>query len=162
MVQHKVKGKIIFVGSVLSFFGFVGYSGYAPAKSAVRGEWKQSSRGHRSPLTQAEAAASLDLTNPDTRLLLLPQNASLSGLADTLRNELLMYGIDVHAFFPGNFYSPGFEEEQKCKPEITKKIEEADEGTTPEKCAESLIRGEHEAEAGRPASWLLSLSHLSN
>lgn len=37
-----------------------------------------------------------------------PTKYALRGLADTLRNELKRYNIDVHIFFPGNIDSPGF------------------------------------------------------
>jgi 3-dehydrosphinganine reductase len=52
-----------------------------------------------------------------------------------------MYGIKVHCYFPGTIYSPGFDEEEKCKPAITKKIEGTDEGLTPDGCARVLFRG---------------------
>lgn len=65
----------------------------------------------------------------------------LTGLAETLRSELLLYSIGVHIYFPGNIYSPGFIEENKTKPQITCKIEETDEGSQPEQAAEALIRG---------------------
>lgn len=66
---------------------------------------------------------------------------ALRGLAEALRMELLLHGIKVHIFFPGTIYSPGYEEENKTKPEITKKIEDADEGITPDQAAEILVRG---------------------
>ena len=63
------------------------------------------------------------------------------GLAETLRSELKLYSIDVHIYFPSTIYSPGYEQENKTKPKVTLKIEEADEGMDPDKCAESLLRG---------------------
>ena len=38
MVHDRVKGKMVFVGSTLSYMSMVGYSPYAPGKHAVRGE----------------------------------------------------------------------------------------------------------------------------
>ncbi|KAK0451204.1 oxidoreductase [Desarmillaria tabescens] len=70
-----------------------------------------------------------------------PAKHALRGLAETLRSEMLLYGISVHIFFPGTIYSPGYEAENKCKPEITLKIEETDGGQTPEKAAEGLLKG---------------------
>ncbi|KAF9055378.1 oxidoreductase [Hymenopellis radicata] len=70
-----------------------------------------------------------------------PAKHALRGLADTLRSELLLYGVDVHIFFPGTIYSPGYVEENKVKPKITLKIEETDDGVTPEKAAECLLAG---------------------
>ncbi|TPX71424.1 hypothetical protein SpCBS45565_g01075 [Spizellomyces sp. 'palustris'] len=66
---------------------------------------------------------------------------AVRGLAEALRMELLMYGIKVHIYFPGTIYSPGLEEENKTKPQLTKDIEGADEGVTPAKAAAILMRG---------------------
>jgi 3-dehydrosphinganine reductase len=63
------------------------------------------------------------------------------GLAETLRQELLLYSIDVHIYMPVTIYSPGYEEENKSKPQLVLKIEESDPGLTPEKCAEGLYEG---------------------
>ncbi|KAJ7129600.1 oxidoreductase [Mycena epipterygia] len=70
-----------------------------------------------------------------------PGKHALRGLAETLRSELLLYNVGVHIFFPGTIYSPGYVEENKLKPKITLKIEEADEGMQPDKVAEGLLRG---------------------
>ncbi|KAI8453726.1 hypothetical protein BY996DRAFT_7137945 [Phakopsora pachyrhizi] len=66
---------------------------------------------------------------------------ALRGLAESLRLEMILYDIKVHCYFPATILSPGFDEEQKCKPELTKEIEGVDEGQSPEKCAKKLIRG---------------------
>jgi 3-dehydrosphinganine reductase len=65
----------------------------------------------------------------------------LAGLAETLRSEMLLYGIDIHILFPGTIYSPGYTEENKTKPKITLKIEETDEGGQPEYIARALLEG---------------------
>ncbi|CAO3671687.1 unnamed protein product [Umbelopsis ramanniana] len=70
-----------------------------------------------------------------------PTKYAVRGLADTLRNELQRYGINVHIFFPGTIFSPGFETENQTKPHVTKVIEGAGEGQTPEECARSLTKG---------------------
>ena len=57
------------------------------------------------------------------------------GLADTLQSELMLYGIDVHIFFPNSMFTPGFEEESKMKPEIVKRIEGVEDGLTAEQAA---------------------------
>lgn len=54
---------------------------------------------------------------------------------------MLLYGVDVHIFFPNTMYTPGFEEENKTKPVITRKIESTDEGMTPEQAAAGLVAG---------------------
>ncbi|KAH8999453.1 oxidoreductase [Lactarius akahatsu] len=92
-------GKIVFVSSLLGYFGMIGYSTYSPGKHAIR------------------------------------------GLAETLRQELLLCSIDVHLYMPGTMYSPGYEEENKTKPELVRKIEESDEGLSPERAAEGLYQG---------------------
>ncbi|KAM0790138.1 hypothetical protein ACM66B_005460 [Microbotryomycetes sp. NB124-2] len=93
------KGKIVFTTSVLSMFGFAGYSTYCPSKFAIR------------------------------------------GLADSLRNELIMYNIEVSVFVPASIFSPGFENEQAIKSDITKRIEGPDDGVKPEQAAHYMIRG---------------------
>ncbi|GAA5913832.1 3-dehydrosphinganine reductase [Sporobolomyces salmoneus] len=70
-----------------------------------------------------------------------PSKYAIRGLAESLRNELILYNIDVHLFLPATIFSPGFENEQKLKPEITKKIEGPDEGLTPDQVAKELIKG---------------------
>jgi hypothetical protein len=75
----------------------------------------------------------------------------LQGLADTLRNEFVLYDIDVHIFFPPTMYTPGYEEENKTKPKITLKIEEDDKGLTADQAADALLKGEHTLEL-RPRS----------
>ena len=64
------------------------------------------------------------------------------GLADTLQSELMLYGVDVHIFFPGVMFTPGLEEENKMKPQIVKKIEGVDDGLTAEQAALALLKGE--------------------
>ncbi|KAL1925473.1 uncharacterized protein VTP21DRAFT_356 [Calcarisporiella thermophila] len=70
-----------------------------------------------------------------------PTKYAIRGLADSLRNELKMFGISIHTFFPGNIDSPGFENENKTKPDITKKLEGASSPMNPEACAKCLING---------------------
>lgn len=65
------------------------------------------------------------------------------GLADTLHSEMLLYGIGVHIFFPPTMYTPGYEEENKSKPKITLKIEETDDGLTPDLAALALLKGKY-------------------
>ena len=53
----------------------------------------------------------------------------------------MLYGIDTHIFFPPTMYTPGFDEENKTKPAITRKIESTDEGLTAEQAAAGLLAG---------------------
>jgi len=41
-----------------------------------------------------------------------PGKHAIRGLAEGLRSEFILYGIDVHCFFPCTIYSPGLEEEK--------------------------------------------------
>ncbi|KAJ1802933.1 3-dehydrosphinganine reductase [Coemansia sp. RSA 2599] len=66
---------------------------------------------------------------------------AIRGLAEALRVELQMYGINVHCYFPGTIFTPGYEAENLTKPQITKDIEGADEGMTPEQCSKGLFKG---------------------
>lgn len=63
------------------------------------------------------------------------------GLAECLRSEFGLYGLTVQTYFPATILSPGFDEENKTKPQVTKDIEGADDQKTPEQCAEHLERG---------------------
>ena len=65
----------------------------------------------------------------------------IKGLADTLRSECLLYGIDVHFFAPNTMHTASYAVEQQTKPWITNKIEEGDAPSTPEHAALSLLKG---------------------
>jgi len=118
--RRKGGGNVVLTSSVLALMSFTGYSSYSPSKYAIRG-------AHAVPLSPP----------PWTHL-----RARLhTGLAEALRNELLLYGISVHLFLPATIFSPGFENEQRLKPEITKKIEGPDEGLQPDAVARELIKG---------------------
>lgn len=60
---------------------------------------------------------------------------------------MLLYGIDVHIVFSPTINSPGFENEQKTKPEITKKIEEGDTPLSCEEAAQTLLNGQSAEDA---------------
>lgn len=112
MVRQKVRGKILLVGSTLSFFSMVGYTSYSPGKFAIR------------------------------------------GLAESLRNELKLYDIDVHAYFPCTIFSPGYIEENKLKPEVTLKLEENDSGITTEQAAEGILECVRSGKFQHASDWL--------
>jgi 3-dehydrosphinganine reductase len=75
------------------------------------------------------------LTSPHERI-----NCVL-GLADSLRNELLLYNIGVSIYCPANIDTEGFKEEQKIKPAETKEIEGAATLLTPDYAADCLLNG---------------------
>jgi 3-dehydrosphinganine reductase len=117
MVRDRKQGKIVFVSSVLGFMAFVGYSSYAPGKYALRG-W------FHVPV-----------------LSFMQTSHFRTGLAECLRSELILYGIDVHCFFPCTIFTPGHQEENKTKPKVTCKIEEVDSGLSPEQAAAGILKG---------------------
>ena len=70
-----------------------------------------------------------------------PGKHALKGLAETLRSECLLYGIDVHIFFAPTMSSPGLEEETKTKPALTQKFEADDEVVSCDTAAAVMIKG---------------------
>ncbi|KAG1796334.1 uncharacterized protein HD556DRAFT_1234542 [Suillus plorans] len=90
-----------------------------------------------------------------------PAKHALRGLADSLHSELMLYGIDTHIFFPPTMYTPGFEEENKTKPAITRTIESADEGLTAEQAATGLLSGVEKGHAHITADLITSLFRAS-
>ena len=75
-----------------------------------------------------------------------PTKTALRALADTIRQEALMYpqGIRVHCSFPGTIFTDTFYEEQKEKPLLTKQLEGSDnpdDGMTAEAVASATMAG---------------------
>lgn len=70
-----------------------------------------------------------------------PAKAAIRSLADGLRQECILYDIDVHACFPATIFSPGREEELKTIPELTVILEGSDEGQTPDQVAIECVKG---------------------
>lgn len=62
-----------------------------------------------------------------------------------MSQELLLYApitpIRTHTIFPATILSEGFDKENLIKPPITKKLEESDDGQTPEQVAAASVRG---------------------
>ncbi|ORX93557.1 NAD(P)-binding protein [Basidiobolus meristosporus CBS 931.73] len=69
-----------------------------------------------------------------------PTKFAVRGLAEVLRNELAMYDIDVHCYFPGNMDTPGLKTENETKPQITKQIEGEDSAISPDAAAQALVQ----------------------
>ncbi|KAL9710773.1 3-dehydrosphinganine reductase [Leucoagaricus gongylophorus] len=90
-----------------------------------------------------------------------PAKHALRGLADTLHSEMLLYGIGVHIFFPPTMYTPGYEEENKSKPKITLKIEETDDGLTPDLAALALLKGVQDGHAHITGDFMTGLFRAS-
>ena len=119
MVREGVRGKIVFVSSVLGYFSMVGWAPYAPGKFAIRG------------------TSSL----PTPSVFMDSQRDVSAGLAESLHSEFKLYDIAVHCFFHGNIATPGYVTENTTKPAITARIEEADPALKPEVVAKHLLAG---------------------
>lgn len=70
-----------------------------------------------------------------------PGKFALRGLAETLRSEGLLYGVDVKIFYAPTMRSPGLEVENSTKPAITSKFEEDDEVLESDQAARVLLKG---------------------
>jgi len=90
-----------------------------------------------------------------------PPKHALRGLADTLQSELMLYGVGVHIFFPGVMLTPGFEEENKMKPQIVKRIEGTAGGLTAEQAALALLKGVQNGDVHITADLATSLFRAS-
>ena len=88
-----------------------------------------------------------------------PGKAAIKSLSDTLAQEVLLYGEDVkiHTVFPGNILTPGLENENKTKPGITHKLEEADPSQMPDDAAAKAIKGLERGEYLVTLTWLGAL-----
>lgn len=52
-----------------------------------------------------------------------PSKWAVRAFGDAIRNEFLLYDIQVTQFFPSNMDTPGYENEERSKPQPTKAIE---------------------------------------
>ena len=52
-----------------------------------------------------------------------PSKFAVKALADTVELELKAYNVNVHLYAPGTIDTPGYQEENKMKPELAKRIE---------------------------------------
>ena len=120
---------LIFTCSTLAFFPVAGYTAYTTAKAAMR------------------------------------------ALADSLQQEVAVYNgarqrsdasvpdadIKVHAVFPMGILTPGFENEERLKPELTSQLEKDDKPQTPDDVADAAIKG---LEGGQYMISTMLLGHL--
>ena len=88
-----------------------------------------------------------------------PSKFAVRGLAEALRHELIPYAIDVQIAFPGNMSSPGYELEQRTKPEVTKRIEKGeplqDPMDTAKATLDSIAKGEFALYGGNFSGYFL-------
>lgn len=114
------------------------YTAHAALHRMLEHPSKEAGTRRRKIIFTSSVAAFLNLSGYTAYT---PTKAAIRALADTLRQESLIYGIDVHCVFPATIYSPGYAHEQTLKPEITKILEEGDKGQTPKEVAEAALAG---------------------
>ena len=123
----------IITSSVICFAGLAGYAPYAVAKSALR------------------------------------------SLADNLRQEMNLYNgyraanpdkgpaadVKIHCVVPGTITSPGFEEENRVKHPVTKKLEESDPRQNEDEVAVAAVRGLEKGGYLITTQWLAHIMRAS-
>ncbi|KAF3064794.1 3-ketodihydrosphingosine reductase tsc10 [Daldinia childiae] len=78
-----------------------------------------------------------------------PSKAALRALSDNLSQEMNLYAaahpndppVRLHTVFPATIYTESYEAENRIKSDLTKMLEEGDEGQTPEVVAARSIKG---------------------
>ncbi|KAJ7672133.1 oxidoreductase [Mycena polygramma] len=90
-----------------------------------------------------------------------PAKHALRGLADTLQSEFMLYDIDVHIFFPPTMFTPGYEQENKTKPQVVRAIESTDDGLTPDEAAQGLLQGVQKGHTHITADMITTLFRAS-
>lgn len=121
---------IVFTCSALAFFPVAGYSPYSPCKAAMR--------------TLADTLnQEMEVYNGSR------QNPSLGPVPDA--------DMKVHILFPMGIDSPGFENENKVKPQLTLQLEKDDKPQQPEEIAQIALR---RLEAGDFMISTMFLGHL--
>ncbi|KAI9883835.1 MAG: hypothetical protein M1823_004389 [Watsoniomyces obsoletus] len=104
---------LIFTSSVAAFYPPAGYSQYAPAKTAIR--------------------SLSDVIVQEVRLYNAARGHSTKPGPEA--------DVKIHTVFPGTIFTPGYEQENLTKPDITKKLEEGDKGQTEDEVASASFRG---------------------
>lgn len=66
---------------------------------------------------------------------------ALRALSDAMNHEFGAKGVKCHLFLPGSMDSPGFEEENRTKPDVCKRIEGNGKLLTPDEAARVCIKG---------------------
>ncbi|KAF8060220.1 oxidoreductase [Lyophyllum atratum] len=90
-----------------------------------------------------------------------PAKHALRGLADTLQSELMLYGIDIHIFFPPTMFTPGYDVENQTKPKVVREIESTDDGLTADQAALALYKGVENGHAHITGDLITSLFRSS-
>jgi len=91
-----------------------------------------------------------------------PSKFAIRALADTLRQELKLYHIDVSIYYPANIDSPGLKRENTTKPEITKEIEGTSKLYSAEEAALILYNGVRRGDYHITPELLVDLGRLAS
>lgn len=89
-----------------------------------------------------------------------PSKIALRALSDTLSQELQLYPspphpvVKTHTLFPATIFSPSLAVENAIKPAVTKILEEADGGQTPDEVARACIAALERGEELVTTSWV--------
>lgn len=124
---------------------------FTPITPSARGNATDASSGRRHLIFTSSTLAFVPVTGYAPYS---PAKAAMRSLSDTLCQEVEMYNgarrnsnnaapavdVKIHTIFPMGILSSGFENEEKLKPELTKKLEEADKPQTPEEVARISIK----------------------
>ncbi|CAO2650546.1 Nn.00g018380.m01.CDS01 [Neocucurbitaria sp. VM-36] len=123
--------QFIITSSAIAFVGMLGYSPYAPAKSALR----SLADGLRSEVQMYNAARR--------------SKNNTSGQAPA------PFDINIHIIFPGTILSPGFDNEEKTKHPVTRELESSDPKQTELEAATSAVKGLEGGNFMTPTNWLV-------
>ena len=102
---------IVFTSSLAGLYPVAGYAAYSPAKAAMR--------------------ALADTLNQEV--------AVYNGARQSGQKDVPPADIKIHIIYPMGILSPGYENEQKSKPDITKQLEKEDKPQTPAEVARLAI-----------------------
>jgi 3-dehydrosphinganine reductase len=126
------------------------YWSHADMAQAILSEWLSpegvKSNQERHLIFTASAAAFFSVAGYGPYA---PAKAALRTLADTLYHEVELYSksVKMHVVFPGSIDSPGFVQENRYKPAITKELEKDDPlqspATVARKAIEGLMKGQY-------------------
>ncbi|KAK7186582.1 3-ketosphinganine reductase-like protein [Paraphaeosphaeria sporulosa] len=128
----------IVTSSVLGFINIIGYGGYSPAKAAL----KTLCDGLRQEVI---------LYNGARR-----SNNAVSGFTPA------PFDIAVNMIAPATILSPGELNENRTKPDVTKKLEETDPKQTELEAATAAIKGLEAGNYSSATSWLGDLMRMSS
>lgn len=91
-----------------------------------------------------------------------PTKFAIRGLAECLRQELLIHEISVHVYFVSTIETPGYERENRTKPAITAAIEGSDTSDkSPRTRALALIAGLRKGQFMITSDWATDMFRVA-